>query len=390
MRVLPVSVCLRFPAGLAGAFALTFLTSESHAAFHGLGFLETGTGLKYSEAMAISADGSTIIGGSSIDPSSEPDDDVFWSFRWTEATGMQALPKSSEADVPLSRAYAVSADGSVIVGQEYNMATGTADAYRWTAGGVVEVLPHLNPSLKADTPWGVSGDGTRVVGGSPDAAFGWTSVDGTVALPTAGCGCFSAAYGISADGSTVVGFGSDGDVNVAYRWTVGGAEAIPVPAGSEVSEAYATSANGATIVGMFDNSALGGQHAFAWTELGVVTLSTLDDDLTLGSSALAVSADGEWAVGDSNDVAVVWNTRTGEVWDLKELLIAQGNTGLDDWTLQQANGISADGTKIVGTGLNADGDTEGWVATITAVPEPSSFLLGSLAFAGALIRRRKR
>ena len=387
MRALPVSSCLRLPAGLTGALVLSLLTGESHAAFHGLGFLETGTGMKYSEAMAISADGSTIVGGSSTDPSSEPDDDVFWSFRWTEADGMQALPKSSEANVPLSRAYAVSADGSVIVGQEYNYA-GTVDAYRWTAAGSIELLPHADPDLPAATPWGVSGDGSRVVG-EGIAAFSWTSGGGTVALPTAGCGCSSAAYGISADGSTVVGVGSDGDANIAYRWTVGGAEAIPVPAGSEVSEAYAASANGATVVGMFQNSGLGGQQAFAWTELGVVTLSTLDDDLTLGSSALAVTADGEWAVGDSNGVAVLWNTRTGEVWDLKELLISQGNTGLDDWTLSQANGISADGGTIVGTGLNADGDTEGWVAKITPVPEPSSFLLGSLAFAAAVIRRKR-
>lgn len=387
MRVLPVSLCLRFPAGLAVAIALTFLTGESHAAFHGLGFLETGSGLKYSEAMAISADGSTIVGGSSIDPSAEPDDDVFWSFRWTEADGMQALPKSNEEDVPLSRAFAVSADGSVIVGQEYNFA-GTVDAYRWTAPGGLVLLPHADPETPAATPWGISGDGNTVVGEAA-AAFSWTSGGGTVLLPTAGCGCFSAAYGISADGSTIVGVASDGDVDVAYRWTVGGPEAIPVPAGSEVSEAYAASANGATIVGMFENSGLGGQHAFAWTELGVVTLSTLDDDLTLGSSALAVSADGEWAVGDSNGVAVLWNTRTGEVWDLKELLISQGNTGLDDWTLQQANGISADGTKIIGTGLNADGDMEAWVATITPVPEPSSLLLGAAMGAG-LLRRRKR
>src|SRR5687768_16191136 len=120
MRVLPAASCLRIPAGLTGAFVLSFLTGETHAAFHGLGFLETGTGMRYSEAMAISADGSTIVGGSSIDGTPEPDDDVFWSFRWTEATGMQALPKTSEANVPLSRAYAVSADGSVIVGHEYN------------------------------------------------------------------------------------------------------------------------------------------------------------------------------------------------------------------------------------------------------------------------------
>lgn len=390
MRVLPVSPCLRFPAGLAVAFVLTFLAGESHAAFHGLGFLETGTGLKYSEAMAISADGSTIVGASSIDPYPEPDDDVLWSFRWTEATDMQALPKSSEANVPLSRAYAVSANGTVIVGHEYNMAgEGSADAYRWSASGGLVLLPHADPELPAATPWGVSGDGSTVVG-EGSSAFSWTSGSGTVALPTAGCGCFSAAYGISADGSTVVGVASDGDVDVAYRWTVGGPEAIPLPAGSEVSEAYAASASGATIVGMFENSGLGGQHAFAWTELGVVTLSRLDDDLTLGSSALAVSADGEWAVGDSNGVAVLWNTRTGEVWDLKELLISQGNTGLDDWTLQQANGISADGTKIIGTGLNADGDMEAWVATITPVPEPSSLLLLGAAVGAGVMRRRKR
>jgi hypothetical protein len=48
---------------------------------------------------------------------------------------------------------------------------------------------------------------------------------------------------------------------------------------------------------------------------------------------------------------------------VQDLLAAEG-IDLGGWTLRRATGVSADGTTIVGWGLNPDGKSEGWVATL--------------------------
>ena len=49
---------------------------------------------------------------------------------------------------------------------------------------------------------------------------------------------------------------------------------------------------------------------------------------------------------------------------LKQYLENNGIAGLDGWHLTDARGISGDGRTIVGTGVNPQGLSEGWVATI--------------------------
>jgi hypothetical protein len=71
--------------------------------------------------------------------------------------------------------------------------------------------------------------------------------------------------------------------------------------------------------------------------------------------------------------------------DLKSYLTSHG-ADLTGWTLTNATGISADGLTIVGNGLNADGEVEGWVARLSpaAVPEPSSVVMAGLGLLGGL------
>ena len=130
--------------------------------------------------------------------------------------------------------------------------------------------------------------------------------------------------------------------------------------------------------------------AFAWTELGVVVLSSLSAEEGLINRAYAISGDGMWAAGESGDGrAVVWNTRTGEVIDLQAFLIATGQTGLEGWELDAALGMSADGLSITGTGINPDGDNEAWLVTLAAIPEPAGAQLWILGAGGLLLRRRR-
>lgn len=361
------------------AVALLTLTS-AHAAFQGLGFLSDAN---YSDAVAISADGSTVIGSSATVGA---DDEFFLSsFRWTAADGMIALPKTA-SDIPASYATDVSADGSVIVGLEVKAGGASTQAFIWKEGAI-QSIPYLAPTNYGIAS-SVSADGTLVVGSGPDS-FRWTAVVGTIGLPLQLNETSTDATGISADGSVITGsFSDENDDRRAFRWTAGGAESLVI-ADAAQSRASGISADGSTIAGVYLSQATAADVAFVWKEAGVVLLSSLSLEEGVVTEAYALSADGGLAVGESDGRAAIWDTATGNVFDLQQLLIATGYTGLDNWNLTAANGISDDGLSIVGSGINPDGDTEAWIVRFDTVPEPSAAALLALATSGLAFRRRK-
>src|SRR6476661_4573944 len=121
----------------------------------------------------------------------------------------------------ISDASDVSADGSTVVGYSYQNET-TTHAIRWTAaGGMVSIgdLPGGNTNGAANA---VSANGGVIVGGSSSALsysgnpgyqepFRWTASTGMQGFgylsnyPSS----YGGAYGVSADGSVVVGNSSD-------------------------------------------------------------------------------------------------------------------------------------------------------------------------------------
>ena len=150
----------------------------------------------------------------------------------------------------------------------------------------------------------------------------------------------SRAYGVSADGSVVVGW-SEGS---AFRWTASGE--MQYLGGGSYSEAFGVSADGSVVVGVSSNG-----RAFRW-ENGV--LQSLDTPYPLGSRAYGVSADGSVvvgsAVGSSPTAALRWTAARG--WGWEDL-----NMTYTLWTypseLYEARAISPDGRYIVGWGRNA-------------------------------------
>jgi probable HAF family extracellular repeat protein len=170
-----------------------------------------------------------------------------------------------------SEAYGVSADGSVVVGWARN-AAGRWRAFRWTAAEGMRDLGTLGGG--ESEAHGVSADGSVVVGWAENAAekrraFRWTAADGMQDLGTLG-GDESVAYGVSADGSVVVGwaYNAAGDRR-AFRWTAaGGMEDLNITYahlltdGSELREAYAISPDGRYIVGRGYNAATDRVEAF--------------------------------------------------------------------------------------------------------------------------------
>ncbi|MDH7570708.1 MAG: PEP-CTERM sorting domain-containing protein, partial [Armatimonadota bacterium] len=167
-----------------------------------------------------------------------------------------------------------------------------------------------------------------------------------------------------------------------------------LPGGWFYSEAYGVSADGSVVVGVgvTDN-----REAFRWTEAtGMVGLGDLPGG-AFYSEAYGVSADGSVVVGYSDsasgDEAFLWRPDTG-MQRLYDVLVAQGDgAALTGWSLQYAYAVSADGRTIVGYGRNPSGNTEAWLARLnqeTQTPEPASLALLGVGVAGWLARRRQR
>lgn len=183
----------------------------------GLGFLPGGS-IKFSQANAVSADGSTVVGNSISSSGNE-------AFSWSSGslTGLGDLPGGSFA----STANDISADGTVIVGQGASI-TGD-EASLWIAGKMFG-LGDLPGSFVAATATATSLDGSVIVGNgttgteaSPvSEAFIWDEIHGMRnlkdLLTARGIDMtgwqLTEATGISENGKKITGFGTNpgGDV----------------------------------------------------------------------------------------------------------------------------------------------------------------------------------
>jgi probable HAF family extracellular repeat protein len=352
-----------------------------------------------SSAQAVSADGGVVVGFAATGDGAE------LPFRWTAASGMVALEPFPEGTV-FSIAHGVSADGSVVVGRS---ASGSAfQAFRWTTAGGSAGLGSL-PSNRTpfSEAYAVSSDGNVVVGrsssGNGGEAFRWTpdgGLEGLGVLP--GIIADSSAFGVSADGSVVVGesFGSAG--TEAVRWTAaGGIVGLGRLPGDFSSSALGVSADGNVIVGV--SSGLSGRQAFRWTASGgMVGLGDLPGG-RLDSGASGVSGDGSVVVGSGSFAVIgesgepevrspeafVWTEAAG-MQRLFDVLVTNGATGLEGWTLSAATAISLDGKWVVGIGRNPLGYDEAFLADISPVPLPTpAWLLAAAVLSlGARLRSR--
>ena len=351
--------------------------------YQGLGDLPGGD--FYSKAYGLSAYGSVVV-GESHSASGEP----FEGFRWENGvmTGLGDLPGSFFR----SLAYGISGNGYIIVGESATtVPVNSIQAFRWE-DGVMIGLGGLVDSHIYSRGRGISADGSVIVGESAPLsgiceAFRWTQEEGMVGLSdlTGFKSGYSIAWGVSVDGSVIVGeSASYRGVNEAFRWTkeegmVGlGFLYVPTEPPEAESQAKAISADGSVIVGWSTSSRLG-YEAFRWED-GVMT------GLGIIGCAYAVSADGSVIVGATifDRSAFIWDETNG-ARDLKDVLVNDCGLDLTGWTLERATGISADGLTIVGYGTNPDGLTEGWIAVI---PEPATFLL--LAFGGLALLKKRR
>jgi len=376
--MLPTSTTRRITPPLA-AFCTVLILSTSHAAntFQSLGSNVTPYG--------ISSDGMVVAGSfiGSRTNGSRP-------FRWTDDTGVVDISGAADGFRAFSLAVAVSGNGLVIVGDSLRPSLG---AFRWTDADGVASLFSTDPN---SSPNAVSVAGSVVVGlfTTADAnknlvAFRWTSADGATSLGLLPGTSESCATGVSADGSVVVGYSqtpmvhlfnsmapmnpiglvpgsspfpnAPSDKQEAFRWTAaGGLVGLGFLPGGTLSRATAVSADGAVVIGTSNGK------AFRWTQSGGMV--AIGPHLPDGHyfTPVALSADGSAIVGESDGEAVRWDAIHG-LQSIADLLTASG-VDLAGQNLLSATGISADGTTIIGFGRDASYSGQGWIATLTTIP----------------------
>jgi probable HAF family extracellular repeat protein len=230
-----------------------------------------------------------------------------------------------------------------------------------------------------------------VVGFSDNAnarrhAFRWTETDGMVDLDSAnGPNGTSRAYGVSGDGSVVVGMTDFPNFRSGpFVWTAGGGFRDLGIYGC----AYAVTADGSVVVGGDDIKAT----AFRWTEAGgLQDLGTLNGQVPnyLRTVATGVSDDGQVVVGSAGVVTFldfigsnftpfgydsnysrpfVWTATTG-MQDLNQIL-ANAGVDLTGITLLGITGVSTDGQYVCGVARtpqndpNDPGDLSGFIAQL--------------------------
>jgi probable HAF family extracellular repeat protein len=172
--------------------------------------------------LGVSGDGLVVVG-----EARDGDSGRMRAFRWTDGAGMLSLgvlhgaPENAD-----SHAFGTNADGTVIVGYG-QLASGDYRAFRWTAGSGMADLGVLGGGDYSRAS-AVSADGSVVVGDGLDGvsgwyrAFRWTEATGMVNLGTTNGGAFSSfASDVSRDGQVVVGASWDGIAqdSRAFRWT---------------------------------------------------------------------------------------------------------------------------------------------------------------------------
>jgi probable HAF family extracellular repeat protein len=351
------TVIATLPAVLFGVTA-SAAPAAPPAPFQGVGSMP-GT----SHAYAVSYDGSTVVGRVNATNA----------FRWTAETGLVDLGEGTP--------HAVSANGSTVVGEHSVPEFGGARAFRWTAATGKQSLDYYHtwpgPENMATA---ISGDGLTIGGRDHTYAVTWTvnPATGAVNRPTLVWEDKTRDLNaISHDGSTWVGFANSperGRAGQAYQYRAGGPVRLLGHLGGAPnpgSEAFAVSADGSVVVGHANLS--GASHdlqAFRWTE--ATGMVGLPGGMTRGR---AVSGDGSIVVGSTgydppftSDDALIWDAEHG-TRDFQDVLTEVYGLGpqLTGWSLSSANGISGDGRTIVGQGQNPQGRLEGWVVNL---PDP--------------------
>ncbi len=345
--------------GSALTLATLLLANAAHA---GMTFEYLYTGVYPN---SVSADGNTIAGN----------DPATWAaYRWTQSGGVQALgmaPTPSPGGSP-----GISADGSRVAATIIATGDTASTSGLWTLGsGWQQLMPPGGPADLYDmdrnwsTVYGLSGDGSTVVGlywrhvnGQTAHAFKWTQAGGAVDMGSI-LGS-SRANGVNYDGSVIVGWTTDvTGPRLAAVWHDGTITGL-TPAGSAGGEAQAVNPAGTIAVGYEYNPATTVREPARWVNTGGTWGATQHLGALPGTEgggyginvAMGVSADGNLIAGycsfDGSPFAptgFVWTPTTGTI-DVNTFLSNNGVYVDPGFFIESCECVTPDGTCIIGFG----------------------------------------
>jgi uncharacterized membrane protein len=222
-------------------------------------------------AFAINADGSVIVGDLWCSDPPDCTSNSIRAFRWTNDAAPVAVFRTGSA-------MAVSATGTIVAGIQSDVDLGDI-AFRASS-------QHLNvPQL--DSVVGMSADGEYIAGRSSAADVGalWSmTLQGLVALTPPSEWLTWGIHVLSDDGKTFAGAArvDNTNVTVAYIWNDGTFSSFPKLPGADSNQFEAISADGTVLVGMSGAGSV--NRAFIWdASKGIRTVlsETVDRGLEL-------------------------------------------------------------------------------------------------------------
>ena len=288
-------------------------------------------------------------------------------FYWTKETGSVFIGGIGPGIEGAGGSSQMANDGNRLCGNVQGPDGKVEAAIYDIAAGEWQLLGDLGGScdINASTAWGISGDGSTVVGGVyPSAcshrAMRWSQSASMGALYS-WFGWTTRANGTNGNGSVIVGWQ---DIDTGFRqgcvWVNGAQTRLASPTGVRMGEANCCTADGSSVFGFGDFGDGNGQVPFRWTSATKAVPLGPSPDPAKGY-ATGCSADGtvvscffRWGPPATSGEGYAWIAGRGFV-PLETLAEEHGATVPSDVRLSLPLAVSADGKTIVGAGRSAAG-----------------------------------
>jgi hypothetical protein len=372
---------------LAALFQLLVSTALAQATLHGVGDLPGGA-VSSDLRAAIKWEGVLIgVGGSAANGMS-PDT----GFVWTSTGGITAIPNLVTNTTAIGPVFAsaITPNGAYIASRSRSVSSGeNRHAVRVTRSGLTSTdLGVIGSHTQFSAATGISSDGSILFGfaryeaGGKNKAvrynFGTLTIDEIPFLNGGDDSSAPAGRAVSANGHVMIGTstntGVDGNDfygagNRAFRYELGvGVTAIPLlPGGTwSVAVALTTDGNRALVVG---------ESAGAPQGEAYIRNSAINKTIRLGTPNGSWRANNLGGISaDGSVVALSWidgNTpkfpgiHNAAGWHDLTDLATRAGVDLTGWSLRNITGLSPDATLVWGTGMH-NGNTEGWILEFPA------------------------